>query len=85
MTKDWLIVGCALHRMWDKAVNVAVRWLTVTTHDWREKDRDFETETLGIRMWEHSLAGTKQIMKRGIWGFHDDEHASCGHILYDNV
>jgi len=36
--------------MWDKAVNVAVRWLTVTTHDWREKDRDFETETLGIRM-----------------------------------
>jgi len=43
--------------MWDKAVILAVR---------REKDRDFEMETLGIRMRGPGLADTKQLTKCGI-------------------
>ena len=52
--------------MWDKAAILAVRYPTVGTYDWTEKDREFEMETLGIRMGELGLADAKQIMKRGI-------------------
>jgi len=42
-----------------------VMYPTVATYDWTERDRDFETENLGILMGEHDLADTK-IMKGGI-------------------